>query len=128
MRNSTRIFGALAVAALATAGGSAFTNSNTGVEAANVGYESAAVSGVAVTNVEYVVDTGNASLLSSIVFQETQDVSTHHVATLTINGPTSIGADRITCDTTVANTITCLTSHDIATVTSIALTVAQITS
>jgi len=123
MRTSTKLVGALAVAGVVAAGSSAFTASNTGVDAANVGYESAVISGVAVTNVAYVVDPGDASKLSQIEFTEAADLTTGHEAILTINGPTTT---QIVCDVSVASTITCLTPVDIASVTSIALTVTTV--
>ncbi|WP_024285453.1 hypothetical protein [Cellulomonas sp. KRMCY2] len=124
MRTSIKLLGALAAAGLVAAGGSALTANNTGVEAANVGYQSAVISGVTVSNVEYVVDPLDASMLSEIVFTEAPDVSAGHLAILTVNGPTQT---QITCDTSVALTITCLTpSLVISTITSIALTVTTI--
>lgn len=126
MRKSTKLLGGLAAAAIVAAGGSAFTAANTGVDAANVGYQSATISGVSVTNVEYVVDAGDASKLSSIVFTETEDVSAGHKAILTINGPAET---QTVCSTVVVGTITCAVpalQADITTILSIALTVTTV--
>ena len=128
MHGKKKFFGALAVAGLVAASGSAFTAANTGVDDAYVGYESNTVSGVSVTNVAYNVDALDASKLSSIVFTETEDVSSGYQAILTVNGPTEA---QITCTTTydatgLVGTIDCPTTADVAGVTSIALTVSAI--
>ena len=131
MRKNFKLLGAVAVAGLVAAGGFAFTAANTGVEDAIAGYQSAAVTGVTVTNVEYVVDETDASKFSSIVFTENQDVSAYHTATLTLGNGNSY--TRFTCVTTTIGTITCDTATaganvDITAVDSVALTVAQTTT
>lgn len=126
MRTSTKLLGGLAAAAIVAAGGSAFTAANTGVDAANVGYQSATISGVSVTNVAYVVDGADASKLSDINFTETEDVSVGHQAILTINGPTET---QTVCDTSVIGSITCVVpaaQAAIAGILSIALTVTTV--
>ena len=89
-----------------------------------------AVTGVSVTNVEYVVNETDASKLSSIVFSETQDVSTGHTATLTLGkGTTATVFTRSDCATITApgtepaapGTITCATTANVADVDSVAL-------
>ena len=123
MRKSAKFLTTLAVAGLVAASGSAYTAANTGVDDAYVGYDSNSVSGVTVTNVAYNVDAADASKLSSIVFTETQDVSSGYDAVLTINGPTST---QVACTATYAagtGTITCPTTASVASVTSVALTV-----
>ena len=125
MRKSTKILGALAVAGLIIAGGTVFTEANT-VPTSTAGYGTSTVTGVTVTNVKYNVHATNANLLDSIVFTETEDVSVpgDYKAILTINGPLNT---QIVCDTTVANTITCLTpTQVINTVTAVALTVVSL--
>ena len=125
MRKSTKFLTALAVAGMVAVSGSAYTAANTGVDDAFVGYDSNTTSGVSVTNVAYNVDATNASLLDSIVFTETENVSSGYDAILTINGPTNT---QITCTPTYdavaeVGTITCPTTATVASVTSIALTV-----
>jgi hypothetical protein len=121
MRKSTKITLAAVAACLIAAGTTALTEANV-VPSGIAGYGTNVVSGVTATNIAYNVDnvTPNASLLKSIVFTENEDVTSGHTALLTINGPTSTA---ITCNVSVANTITCLTTHAIATITSIGLTV-----
>ena len=139
MRKNFKLLGAVAVAGLVAAGGSAFTATNTGVGPTIAGHQSAAVTGVSVTNVEYVVNTSDASKLSSIVFSETEDVSTGYAATLTLGkGVTATvftRSDRATITAPVTatgseadGTITCATTANVADVDSVALTVAQTTT
>jgi hypothetical protein len=134
MRISYKLLVAGSAAALVAAGGSAFTASGSGVDDAYVSYDTNTVSGVTVSNVEYVVSSTDASKLSKIVFTEAEDVTTGYKRTLTVNGPTTT---QIDCDasftaadsTTGAaayGTITCLTDANVADVTSISLTVAAI--
>ena len=123
LNNRKRFLGALAVAGVIAASTSAFTAANTGVDDVYVGYDSATISGVTVTNVAYNVDTTDASKLSSIVFTENEDVSTGYDAILTVNGSTTT---QIPCTATYATsvgTITCPVTANVADVTSIALTV-----
>lgn len=120
-----KFLGALAVAGVMAASGSAFTAANTGVDDAYVGYDFNTISGVTVTNIAYNVNATDASKLSSIVFTETQDVSIGYDAILTINGPSGT---RITCTPTyggtpAVGTIDCPTTANVADVTSIGLTV-----
>ena len=134
MRKNFKLLGAVAVAGLVAAGGSAFTAANTGVTPAIAGYQSAAVTGVAVTNVEYKVDPADGSKFSSIVFTETTDVSSNHTAKLTLDKGTGTPA---VSDCTISatppatgapGTITCLTTANVKEVVSVALTVAQTTT
>lgn len=120
-----RFLAAFAVAGMIAASTSAFTAANTGVDDAYVGYDSATISGVTVSNVAYNVDESDASKLSSIVFTEAEDVSTGYDAILTINGPTEA---QIACTATYdgvesVGTIDCPTTANVADVVSIALTV-----
>jgi hypothetical protein len=123
MRKSTKFLGTLAVAGLVAAGGSAFTFGNT-LPASVAGYASAAVSGVTVTNVAYVVDPADASLLTDINFVVTEDVSAGYDAILTINGPAG-GATQIVCDADTASAIDCPVTDPIASINSITLTVTE---
>ena len=127
MRKNFKLLGAVAVAGLVAAGGSAFTAANTGVTAAYVGYASASVTGVTVSNVNYVVNQTNPSKLSSIVFTESEDVTTGYKATLTLDQGTS-PLTVSSCLTTTINTITCDTTANVAAVVGVALTVAHNTS
>ena len=136
MRKNFKLLGAVAVAGLVAAGGSAFPAANTGVDAAIAGYQSAAVTGVTVTNVEYVVNATDATKLSSIVFSETQDVSSGYAATLTLNDGvtgeavidcTDIVAPNTTAGSEADGTITCTTTANVADVVSVALTVVHTT-
>ena len=134
MRKNFKLLGAVAVAGLVAAGGSAFTAANTGVDATIAGYESAAVTGVTVTNVEYVVNATDATKFSSIVFTETEDVSTGYTAKLSLgDGATGTVYTSTTCATptytvsTGPGTITCATTANVADVDHVALTVAHFT-
>jgi hypothetical protein len=53
MRKSTKLVGALAVAGVVAAGGTAFTNSNTQAAAQVVGYGSTTISGATVSSMAY---------------------------------------------------------------------------
>ena len=53
MRKTSRIFGALALAGVAAAGGAAFTNSNTQAASQVVGYGSTTISGATVNSMVY---------------------------------------------------------------------------
>lgn len=111
MKSITRIGLGLGAAALVASGGSAFTNSNnmTAVAADHVGYGSAAVSGVTVSNIAYNVSSTDSSQLHDIVFTADENVSgTGYQALLTINGSTNT---PITCARawTTSTAITCLT-------------------
>jgi hypothetical protein len=134
MRISSKLLVAGAAAALVATGGTAFTAGGTGVDDAYVSYDTNTASGVTVSNVEYVVSSGDASKLSEIVFTEAEDVTTGYKRTLTVNGPTTTQID-CTATFTAANsttgaaaygTITCPTTANVADVTSISLTVAAI--
>jgi hypothetical protein len=129
VRMNFKLLGAVTVAGVVATTGSAFTAANTGVDDAFVGYDSATISGVTVTNVEYVVSSSDASKLSSIVFTENENVSVGYESTLTVNGPTTT---QIACSasfvtgTPGVGTITCPTTANVADVTSISLTVAAV--
>jgi hypothetical protein len=73
MRKSTAAFGAVAVAALVAAAGSALTNSNTlpGNDTGTVGYGATTVTGVTVSNISYVADVVDGSKLASVVVTST---------------------------------------------------------
>jgi hypothetical protein len=53
MRKSSKLIGALAIAGIAAAGGTAFTNSNTQATSQVVGYGSTTISGATVTSMAY---------------------------------------------------------------------------
>lgn len=124
MRTRSKLIGALAVAGVVAASGTAFTAANTGFTANEfVGYGSTTVTGVTVSNVAYNVNGTDASLLDTIVFTVAQDVTgAGYESLLTINGATGT---RTTCTATftTVGTITCPTTAAIATVTSVGLTV-----
>lgn len=127
---SARFMVGLAAAGVVAAGGSAYTAASTMTAVANdkVSYGSVTVSNVTITNVAYNVATGNSSLLQSIVFTASGNVSSAagYAAVLTINGPATGGAgyERVndcgevhTPDSDPQQpgftTITCNTSHTI---------------
>lgn len=85
MRKSTKLVLVAAAAGLAVMGaGSAFTAGNT-VPASTAGYGSGTVSGVTVSAIHYVQDAADASLLDTVVFDTSDDITTvPQTSTLTL--------------------------------------------
>lgn len=69
MGKNSRLLGAVAVAGLVAASGSAFTTSSSlpPDDSGSVGYGSTTVTGVTVSNIAYRVDTVDGSMLASVV-------------------------------------------------------------
>jgi uncharacterized protein YdeI (BOF family) len=103
MRKSRVLLAGVAVAAAAAAT-SAFTASNT-VPQSVAGYGQAAVTGATVTNVHYVADTADASLLGSVVFTVTTDVT--NAATRTMVLRTGVNASTNAGGTVVGSPYNC---------------------
>ncbi|MGY1887408.1 MULTISPECIES: hypothetical protein [unclassified Blastococcus] len=88
MRLSRVLLAGVAVAGIA-ATTSAFTAGNT-VDASIAGFGANTVSGVTVTNIQYVPSTTDHANLAQVVFTVQEDVDTGHGASLTLrNGPSS---------------------------------------
>jgi hypothetical protein len=119
MRKSRVLLAGVAVAA-AGAATTAFTAGNT-VDASIAGFGANSVSGVTVTNIQYVPSTADHNTLARVIFTVTQDVDTGHAASMSLrSGSTNtaagtvVGTPYTTCtfgphDGT-SGTITCDTS------------------
>jgi hypothetical protein len=102
VRKSTTLFGAVAVAALVAAGGSAFTATSTIDQAAkHVGATSQSISGVAVTGVSYTWDSATDAT-SGVDFTIGSALGTNDTLTVSLNG--TAGACTVTTGTDVACT------------------------
>lgn len=112
MRNSTRVFGALAVAGVVAATSSAFTASNTLPAGGVSGYGQVTSTGAIVTAVTHALLTLDASKLASVAFTSSTDVTGKTVKMTLKNGTTVVGSPyactlgayaagsmTITCDT-----------------------------
>jgi hypothetical protein len=89
MRNSTKLFGAVAVAGLVAAGGSAFTATST-IDSSQkyVGAVSQAISGVTVTNVNYTV--GADDTTTAIDFAVAQVLAAGDSVSASVNSGTPV--------------------------------------
>jgi hypothetical protein len=107
MRNSKRILGALAVAGLVAAGGSAFTAGNTGMPATDtIGYNATTVTGATVNSLTY-----NYSIdkdeVASVTLVLDLDTTTNVVEIgFNANAPVSCGTGTYNA-TTTETTYTC---------------------
>ncbi len=106
MKNTTRIALGLGAALVVASGGSAFTAANTSSETElDVGYNSVDVTGISISNIAYVQQVSNISLLDKVVFTATQNVTgAGYAIKMTLNGPTNTATTCtaallvITCD------------------------------
>lgn len=123
MRPSTKLVGALAVAGIVAAGGTALTAGNTIPDTIG-GYGSNTISGVTASNVAYVREALDASQLQNIVFTLNPAMTTivGYEAKLTINGDLTT---TYACTLDSDAQITCADSANIGTASllSIGLTV-----
>lgn len=76
--NNKRILGALAVAGLVAAGGTAFTATNTIADAGDAGSATTAITGFVVSNVQYDANDANPENLDAVTF--TLDKAARYVA------------------------------------------------
>lgn len=135
--NKKRFLGALAVAGMIAASGSAFTNSNTlpNNNTGTVGYGATTVTGVTVSNVAYTADTTDGSKLKTVVVTSTDLTNAPGTTgTLTLRdgtSPTPVVLATQDCGTAVADaspatkyTYTCTlsTSVDAASVITVGFT------
>jgi hypothetical protein len=103
MRRSTKLFGALAAAALVTAGASAYTASSTIDNAAkHVGAVAQTISGVTVTNVQYTIDPATDAT-TKVDFHVSQALTSTDVITSTITGTAGTGGatESVACGQTL---------------------------
>jgi hypothetical protein len=115
MRNSTKLFGSIAVAGLVAAGGSAFTASNTLPAAGVSGYGEVVSTGATITAVTNTMMTTDASKLASVAFASSTDVTAKTVKMTLKNGVTVVGspyACTLGPYATGTMTITCTTSDN----------------
>jgi hypothetical protein len=75
MHTKSKIVGAAAVVAALAAGGSAFTDSNTGVTTSVAGYGTVTATGADVAAVHYTVDGSDSSKLSGVTVDLTGDMT-----------------------------------------------------
>lgn len=79
MRTSIKFLGALAVAGLIAAGGSAYTDSNTQPATQTVGYGSTTITGATVSSMAYTLSTDGTNV-NSVALVLVGDTSTHTVS------------------------------------------------
>lgn len=98
-----RTLGVVLLAGLAMSGAGAFTGSNTfssGVDTQKAGYGSVTASGVAITDVDYNLLTGDSSKLASVDFYTTDDITIGHTSKMTLRSGSTVVED-VTCGTAV---------------------------
>ena len=124
MRKSTKIFAAVAAAGLMAAGATAFTASNTFASGSNVaGFGASTVTGATVTNINYVLS-ADPTMLSSVVFTASNDVSQATATMRLLDGiggsPLAGQANTCTDNNAASTVITCtLTDDDAVTIASV---------
>ncbi|MDQ1531492.1 MAG: hypothetical protein QOE37_1597 [Microbacteriaceae bacterium] len=96
MRKSFQILTALAVAGVAFAGASAFTASNTMPSTFVAGYGEVVSTGATITTVTDNLDSASKSLLTSVVFASSTDV-TGRTVTMTLKNGSSVVGTPYTC-------------------------------
>jgi hypothetical protein len=107
MRVSTKILVAGAAAALVAAGGSAFTAGNTIASGSKVGYGDTTVSGISVSDVQYVVSATDGSKIDKVKFVSTDSTASNSTGTLTIkDGSGVLVVSSLSCGTPTADTST----------------------
>jgi len=84
MQKSAKILVGLAAAGLIAAGGSAFTASQTIASGSKVGYGDTTVTGINVSDVQYVVSSTDGSKLDKIKFVTSDSAATTSTGTLTV--------------------------------------------
>jgi hypothetical protein len=107
MRKSSKILVAGAAAVLVATGGSAFTAGNTIASGSKVGYGDTTVSGIAVSDVQYIVSTLDGSKIDKVKFVSTDTTASGSTGTLTIkNSAGSLVVASLSCGTPTADTST----------------------
>lgn len=84
MRKSSKLLVAAAAAGLVATGGSAFTASQSIQAGSKVGYGDTTVSGLTVTDVQYIVSTTDGSKIDKVKFVTADSAATSSKGTLTI--------------------------------------------
>ena len=124
MHTKAKIVSVAAVVAALAAGGSAFTDSNTGVSTSVAGYGSVTATGADVAAVHYTVDASDASKLSGVTVDLTGDQT---AVPLTVNVQWSDAVSATVCGTgTFAGGVTsyvCTVEENVADAVSLAITV-----
>lgn len=101
MRKNYKLVGALAVAGLVAAGGSAFTASNTGMTDAKLGYGTSTVTGITVTTTAYNTSADH-STLTDITFTTPATDNTIAAKMQIKDATTHAYGSDITCNWTIA--------------------------
>jgi hypothetical protein len=96
MRKSTRFIGGLAMAGIVAAAGSAFTATSTIDTQKYVGAVSQSISGVTVTNVQYMVDPVSDKT-TKVTFHVAELLGAGDVVTATIHGTGTPATDSAVC-------------------------------
>jgi len=122
MHMKTKALGAAAIVAAIAAGGSAFTDSNTGITTSSAGYGTISATGADIVAVHYVVDSSDLSKLSGVNVDVSGDMSG---STMTVKWNDT---DQVTCDDGVYDgstntTFDCTDEEVISGATSLAITV-----
>ncbi len=115
MRNSTKVFGALAITGVVAATGSASTASNTLPAGGVSGYGQVVSTGAIVTAVTDTLVTTDASRLASVAFTSSTDVTGKTVKMTLKSGTTVVGspyACTLGAYSTGSMTITCDTADN----------------
>ncbi len=107
MRSTKKLLGVGLLAGVVIAGGSAFTDSNTGVSASKLGYGSVSASGVDISQIKYVADTLDSSLLSKVEFLVPSTDLSNLTSEVTLSGASGVlsAASNATCVPTLLSTL-----------------------
>jgi len=112
---STRVFGAVVVAGLVAAGGTAFTASNTLPAGGVSGYGQSVATGATVTDIAVTTLSTDASKLASVAFTSSTDV-TGKTVKMTLKSGSSVVGSPYTCTlgaySAGSMTITCATADN----------------
>lgn len=122
MRTKSKLIGAAAIVAALAAGGSAFTDSNTGVSTSVAGYGTVTATGADVAAVHYNVDSSDLSKLSGVTVDLTGDMT---ASTMTVkwNDTTQVTCAAGSYDGSALTTFVCTDEETISGATSLAITV-----
>lgn len=108
MRKSTKLFGALAVAGLVAAGGSAFTAANIGQDATKVmGYSTTTVSGATVTSLTYNKNTPLSNIDSITLVLDGDTTLNGETAYIGFNTDAPLACKTGVYDAATSTTYTC---------------------
>jgi hypothetical protein len=103
MRKSSKFLVAGAAAVLVATGGSAFTASQTIASGSKVGYGDTTVSGLNVTDVQYVVSTTDGSKIDKVKFVTSDSTAADSDGTLTIKDGGGVVVVTVSCGTGVSD-------------------------